>query len=195
MKAKIFILSWVSYTHSSDFMYTNTKTFTDEQEARREFERGCQNARKECQWGPALDVIDGMTDEERAGEYEYHVEKSSDTNDYTVGSEAYEGYKVQVTLCEKEIDIPFAADRRKYGISIQELRDKIAAFTGNNKREAMRKAKRFAHNISLRHVSEIVNMWYGYRTDERGNRSEDPNWLVLQWRDLDGDCDTFYIIE
>lgn len=106
MKAKFFILSWVSYTHSDDFMCTNTETFTDEQEARREFERGCRDARKECQWGSAWDDIDNMTDEERGEQYEYNVEESSDTNDYTVGSEAYGGYKVQVTLREKEIDIP-----------------------------------------------------------------------------------------
>lgn len=195
MKAKIFILSWVSYTHSDDFMCTNTETFTDEQEARREFERGCRDARKECQWGSAWDDIDNMTDEERGEQYEYVVEESSDTNDYTVGSEAYDGYKVQVTLREKEIDIPYACDRRKYGMTLPELRDKIADFTGDKKREAMRKAKIFAQHISLRHVSEIVCIKYGHRTDEHGQRTEDHNWLEFRWRDLDGDCDWFSIIE
>lgn len=195
MKATIFILSWVSYTSSDDYLYTDIKTFTDEQEARREFERGCRNARKECQWGAAWDDIDNMTDEERAEEYEYDVEESSGTNDYTVGSEAYEGYKVQVTLREKEVEVPQATDRRKYGMPIKELRDQIAAFTGDKKREAMRKAKIFASHISLRHVSEIVSINYGHRDDEHGQRTEDHNWLEFRWRDLDGDCDTFSIIE
>lgn len=85
--------------------------------------------------------------------------------------------------------------RRKYGMPIKELRDQIAAFTGDKKREAMRKAKIFASHISLRHVSEIVSINYGHRDDEHGQRTEDHNWLEFRWRDLDGDCDTFSIIE
>lgn len=84
---------------------------------------------------------------------------------------------------------------RKYGMNIKELRDKIADFTGDKKGEALRKARIFASHISLRHVSEIVSMKYGHRTDEHGNRTEDPKWIEIRWRDLDGDCDWFSIIE
>lgn len=100
----------------------------------------------------------------------------------------------KVTITEQEIDVPFATDRRKYGMTLKELRDEIAAFTGDKKGEAMRKAKIFAHHISITHVCRI-RLSFGHRTDEHGNRTEDHNWLQIQWTDLDGDSDTFSIIE
>lgn len=100
----------------------------------------------------------------------------------------------KVTITEQEIDVPFATDRRKYGMTLKEIRDEIAAFTGDKKGEAMRKAKIFAHHISITHVCRI-RLSFGHRTDEHGNRTEDHNWLQIQWTDLDGDSDTFSIIE
>ena len=100
----------------------------------------------------------------------------------------------KVTITEQEIDVPFATDRRKYGMTLKEIRDEIAAFTGDKKGEAMRKAKIFAHNISIAHVCRI-RLSFGNRTDEHGNRTEDHNWLQIQWTDQDGDRDTFSIIE
>ena len=100
----------------------------------------------------------------------------------------------KVTITEQEIDVPFATDRRKYGMTLKEIRDEIAAFTGDKKGEAMRKAKIFAHNISIAHVCRL-RLSFGHRTDERGNRTEDHNWLQIQWTDQDGDSDTFSIIE
>jgi len=100
----------------------------------------------------------------------------------------------KVTITEQEIDVPFATDRRKYGMTLKEIRDEIAAFTGDKKGEAMRKAKIFAHNISIAHVCRI-RLSFGHRTDEHGNRTEDHNWLQIQWTDQDGDSDTFSIIE
>lgn len=85
--------------------------------------------------------------------------------------------------------------RRQRGMTLREVRDRIAAFTGDKKREAMRKARIFAKHISLRYVSEIVSINYGYRTDDHDQRIEDLNWLELRWRDLDSDCDTFSIVE
>ena len=84
--------------------------------------------------------------------------------------------------------------RRKYGMTLKEIRDEIAAFTGDKKGEAMRKAKIFAHHISISHVCRI-RLSFGHRTDEHGNRTEDHNWLQIQWTDQDGDSDTFSIIE
>lgn len=101
----------------------------------------------------------------------------------------------KVTITEQEIDVPFATDRRKYGMTLQEVADQIRDFTGNRKGEAKRKAKIMAEHISLRHVSDIVSIKYGHRTDEHGNRTEDHNWLEIEWRDLDGDRDWFSIIE
>jgi len=100
----------------------------------------------------------------------------------------------KVTITEQVIDVPFATDRRKYGMTLKEIRDEIAAFTGDKKGEAMRKAKIFAHNISIAHVCRI-RLSFGRRTDEHGNRTEDHNWLQIQWTDLDGYSDTFSIIE
>jgi Mn-dependent DtxR family transcriptional regulator len=100
----------------------------------------------------------------------------------------------KVTITEQEIDVPFATDRRKYGMTLKEIRDDIADFTGDKKGEAMRKAKIFAHNISIAHVCRI-RLSFGHRTDEHGNRTEDHNWLQIQWTDQDGDSDTFSIIE
>ena len=85
--------------------------------------------------------------------------------------------------------------RRKYGMTLNELRDRIAAFTGDKKREAMRKAKIFAKNISLRYVSDITRLSYGKRKDEQGNETEDPDWLIFRWTDLEGHGDVFSIIE
>ena len=101
----------------------------------------------------------------------------------------------KVTITEQEIDVPYATDRRKYGMTLQEVADQIRDFTGDTRGEAKRKAKIFAHHISLRHVSDIRNLRYGHRTDEHGNRTEDHDWLEIEWRDLDGDRDTFSIIE
>ena len=100
----------------------------------------------------------------------------------------------KVTIIEQEVDVPHATDRRKYGIGLQEVADEIRAFTGDTRGEAKRKARIFADNISLRHVSDIKALRYGHRT-ENGNRTEDHNWLEIDWRDLDGDSDTFSIIE
>ena len=100
----------------------------------------------------------------------------------------------KVTITEQEIDVPFATDRRKYGMTLKEIRDEIAAFTGDEKGEAMRKAKIFAHHISISHVCRL-RLSFGHRTDEHGNRTEDHNWLQIQWTDQDGDSDTFSIIE
>ena len=100
----------------------------------------------------------------------------------------------KVTITEQEIDVPYATDRRKYGMTLKEIRDEIAAFTGDKKGEAMRKAKIFAHHISIAHVCRL-RLSFGHRTDEHGNRTEDHNWLQIRWTDQDGDSDTFSIIE
>lgn len=89
----------------------------------------------------------------------------------------------------------FTAEIKRGGMTVQELRDIIADFTGDDKREAMRKAKLFAEHISLRHVSEISSMRFGMRNNGNGIMEEDRNWLELRWRDLDGDGDVFSIIE
>lgn len=195
MTTKIYLVSYVSYTESDNYLYSDVRPFTDEEEARHEFISLRDGAYSECQYGAAWDSVESMSEEERKDEYQYDVTENDGGDTYEVSSNAYEGFKVIVKLETKEVEVPQATDRRKYGMPIKELRDQIAAFTGDKKREAMRKAKIFASHISLRHVSEIVSINYGHRDDEHGQRTEDHNWLEFRWRDLDGDCDTFSIIE
>ena len=80
-------------------------------------------------------------------------------------------------------------------MTLKEIRDEIAAFTGDKKGEAMRKAKIFAHHISLRHVSGISSLRFGICKREDGTEYENHDWLEIRWTDLDGDGDTFSIIE
>ena len=105
----------------------------------------------------------------------------------------------KVTITEQEIDVPYATDRRKYGMTLQEVADQIRDFTGDTRGEAKRKAKIFAHHISLRHVSDVVITGYGkYSRTENGKvvyYGENRDTLHINWRDLDGNRDTFSIIE
>ena len=100
----------------------------------------------------------------------------------------------KVTITEQEIEVPYATDRRKYGMTLQEVADKIRDFTGDTRGEAKRKARIFAHHISLRHVSDIRLSFgkYGHYGNYYG---ENRDILMFDWRDLDGDRDTFSIIE
>ena len=99
-----------------------------------------------------------------------------------------------VSYKEQEIEVSYATDRRKYGMTIKEVRDEIAAFTGDKKGEAMRKAKIFAHHISISHVCRL-RLSYGWRDQRNGTKIIDRDWLQIQWTDLDGNRDTFSIIE
>lgn len=86
--------------------------------------------------------------------------------------------------------------RRKCGMTLQEICNRIAQFTGKKKSEAMRKAKIFRKNcaVPLSKVMEI-RMCFGKRTDEDGNRTEDPDWLEFKYRDTDGHGYVFSIID
>ena len=101
----------------------------------------------------------------------------------------------KVTITEQEIEVPYATDRRRYGMTLQEVADQIADFTGDRKGESKRKAKIMAQHISLRHVSDI-RLSFGKYIDHYGNYyGENRDTLHIEWRDLDGDRDTFSIIE
>lgn len=99
-----------------------------------------------------------------------------------------------VTMKEQEIEVPYATDRKKYGMTMKEVRDEIAAFTGDKKGEAMRKAKIFAHHISIANVCRL-RLSFGWRSQGNGTKTIDRDWLQIEWTDLDGDRDIFSIIE
>jgi len=188
MKTKIYMVTMTSYTTSDNNLYNNTWTYNNEEEARQQYISLRDEQSEECRWGADYDNSDHTND------CEYNMSEREDGDTYEASSEAYEGYRVQIKLETVEIDVPFATDRRKYGMTLKEIRDEIAAFTGDKKGEAMRKAKIFAHHISIAHVCRI-RLSFGHRTDEHGNRTEDHNWLQIQWTDQDGYSDTFSIIE
>lgn len=106
MKATIFILSWTSYTDSDDYLYTDIKTFTDEDEARKQYGDDCQNAHDECVWGSQWDE----PEDERDEDCKYDIDESALDDCYTVSSSAYDGYKVEVKLEKQEIDIPLPSN-------------------------------------------------------------------------------------
>jgi len=101
----------------------------------------------------------------------------------------------KVTMIEQEVEVPYATDRTKYGMTLKEIRDEIAAFTGDKKGEAMRKAKIFAHHISIAHVCRINSLRFGICKHEDGTEYENRDWLEIRYTFTDGDQDTFSIIE
>lgn len=104
----------------------------------------------------------------------------------------------KVTITEQEIDVPYATDRRRYGMTLQEVADQIADFTGDTKGEAKRKAKIMAHHISLRHVLDIRLRFGKYSRTENGEvvyYGENRDTLHIEWCDLLGNRYTFSIIE
>lgn len=86
--------------------------------------------------------------------------------------------------------------RRQHGMTIRELSNQIAAFTGDKKSEAMRKARIFRHNccVSLTKVTD-VRLSYGKRTMNDGTERVDRGTLNFRYRDNDGDGHFFSIIE
>ena len=101
----------------------------------------------------------------------------------------------KVTMIEQEIEVPYATDRRKYGMTLKEIRDEIAAFTGDKKGEAMRKARIFAQHISIANVCRINSLRFGICKHEDGTEYENRDWLEIRYTFTDGDQDTFSIIE
>ena len=191
MKTKIYVVTIASYTENDNYLHTEQKTFTNKLLAQDYFEEQSDKARRECEWAEYWDA----DQDDRTEAYQYPVSEKKERDTYRVESEAYCGYHVCIKFEEQEIDVPFATDRRKYGMTLKEIRDEIAAFTGDRKGEAMRKAKIFAHHISIAHVCRI-RLSFGSRYDCHGKLiGENREHLMFQWTDLDGDSDTFSIIE
>ena len=194
MKTKIYVVTIASYTENDNYLHTEQKTFTNKLLAQDYFEEQSDKARRECEWAEYWDA----DQDDRTEAYQYPVSEKKERDTYRVESEAYCGYHVCIKFEEQEIDVPFATDRRKYGMTLREIRDEIAAFTGDKKGEAMRKAKIFAHHISIAHVCRIRLSFGKYSRTENGETvyyGENRDTLQIQWTDLDGDSDTFSIIE
>ena len=105
-----------------------------------------------------------------------------------------------VTITEQEIDVPFATDRRKYGMTLKEIRDEIAAFKDCSFTEATKKAETFRQNccVPLTWVVSIRLSFGKYRRTENGEvvyYGENRDTLHIEYTDREGDRHQFSIIE
>ena len=102
----------------------------------------------------------------------------------------------KVTITEQEIDVPFATDRRKYGMTLKEIRDEIAAFKDCSFTEATKKAETFRQNCCVPLTWVVgIRLSFGHQTDEHGNKTENRDTLNFVYYDREGDRHTFSIIE
>ena len=108
MKQKIYLVTFTSYTNNDDYIHNDVEVHVDEEEARKSFDHWKDYAREECEWGSAFD----LTPEEREENEDepYSIDECCDDGLYIVSSAAYDGYKVEVKMVEKEIDIPLPSN-------------------------------------------------------------------------------------
>ena len=105
-----------------------------------------------------------------------------------------------VTITEQEIDVPFATDRRKYGMTLKEIRDEIVAFKDCSFTEATKKAETFRQNccVPLTWVVNIRLSFGKYSRTENGEvvyYGENRDTLHIEYTDREGDRHQFSIIE
>ncbi len=91
MKKTIYILTFCSFANSDDHLFSETKVFTEAWEARGRFNAMCECAYEECEWANA-------TIDERDDAHRFVVDECRTRDHYTVQSEAYEGYHVDIQL-------------------------------------------------------------------------------------------------
>ena len=100
VKTKMYVLAWCSYTEGDNYLYSDVKTFTDEEKAVAEFNLCKKNAYEECKWGSEFES------ESKEDAYEFDVKEVTNSGKcYEVCSNAYEYYHVKISLTEKEIEI------------------------------------------------------------------------------------------
>lgn len=163
MATKIFILSWFSYTESDNYLYSDIKTFTDEEKAMAGFESDCEKAYEECKWGSQWDEPEDERDEDCA----YDVDESRDPGTYQVSSGAYDGYHVEVSIEEKEIEIPAQGKQENTIRTKKGIGDNITWRGDDNK---VRTTKVTGIDIEARKGKEndvtywTTTIWKGQRT-------------------------------
>lgn len=106
----------------------------------------------------------------------------------------------KVTITEQEIDVPFATDRRKYGMTLKEIRDEIAAFKDCSFTEAIKKAETFRQNccVPLTWVVGIRLSFGKYSRTENGETvyyGENRDTLHIEYTDREGDRHQFSILD
>lgn len=93
-----------SYTASDNNLYNNTWTYGNEEEARQQYISLRDEQSEECRWGADYDNNNHTDD------CEYTFSEREDGNTYEASSEAYEGYRVQVRLEKRTVEIAPATD-------------------------------------------------------------------------------------
>jgi hypothetical protein len=105
-----------------------------------------------------------------------------------------------VTMKEQEIEVPYATDRRKYGMTLKEIRDEIAAFKDCSFTEATKKVETFRLNccVPLTWIVSIRLSFGKYSRTENGEvvyYGENRDTLHIEYTDREGDRHQFSIIE
>lgn len=107
------------------------------------------------------------------------------------------GHKADGVYTLDEFDRDIRRKVKNYGMTIQYICDRIAEFTGDKKKEAMRKAKRFRANccVPLTEVEDF-RLSFGKYGDGHGNYyGENRDTLHFYYKDSDGDSHQFSILE
>lgn len=101
-----------------------------------------------------------------------------------------------VKYMEQEIEVPYATDRRKYGMTLKEIRDEIAAFKDCSYTEATKKAQIFSKNccVPLTWVVSI-RLSFGVCEHEDGTKTENRDTLNFVYYDREGDRHQFSILD
>ena len=94
----MFIVCYSVYAECDKNLYTDVKNFRDSDEAMALFKHYCSISRQEAEWGSDWD------EDDKSNSYAYDVEEEQGENEYTVHSEAYDGFHVNVKLMELAVD-------------------------------------------------------------------------------------------
>ena len=192
------MVTFTSYTESDNYLHNEQKTFTNPLFAQDYYEKMCNNATENA--NDIYEDEDGNLDE-RIVE---GTESRQDANNRTFKIERETGtefgYQAEIKLEAVEIDVPFATDRRKYGMTLKEIRDEIAAFKDCSFTEATKKAETFRQNccVPLTWVVGIRLSFGKYSRTENGEvvyYGENRDTLHIEYTDREGDRHQFSIIE
>ena len=87
---ELFIVCYSAYAECDKNLYTDIKNFSNRDEAMALFNHYCYIARQEAEWGADWD------EDDKSNSYSYDVQEERGENEYTVHSEAYDGFHVNV---------------------------------------------------------------------------------------------------
>lgn len=107
------------------------------------------------------------------------------------------GHKADGPYTTNEFMDDILRKEKNYGMTIQYICDRIAEFTGDKKKEAMRKAKSFRANccVPLTEIKEL-RLSFGKYSDGHGNYyGENRDTLHFYYKDSDGDSHQFSILD